>query len=233
MNKFLVLAALAGAGAGIALGLTPARAADTAPARSVAAAPVADYDAFTGWFAGAFVGGAWGKAAAPGVASLNTDGFVGGGLLGYRQRVAGNIYLGLFTELAGGSNDGTLRSGGISATYKNQWYGDTTAQIGTRITPDLLVYASGGVAYGGTKLTVSGFGGSLSADDTRVGWAAGVGAEYNLRAINLPGNLRVDWKHVDLGDDAACVGVGGPVCIGLTKVKYRDNPVTVGWLARF
>jgi len=82
--------------------------------------------------------------------------------------------------------------------------------LGFTITPTLLVYGTGGLAYGGVDSSVTIFQQNLPADstfgapfssigrfsNTRVGWTAGGGLEW-LFAPNW--SLKVEYLYYDLG----------------------------------
>lgn len=76
------------------------------------------------------------------------------------------------------------------------WFGTLRARAGIPVTTGVLLYGTGGLAYGGvsnrsvTALT------NLAGDDTKFGWAAGAGVEYKIS----PGwSVKTEWLHIDLG----------------------------------
>jgi outer membrane immunogenic protein len=93
---------------------------------------------------------------------------------------------------------------------ETKWFITTRARLGFLAAPTLLIYGTGGVAFGDveTNLTQSclvngcGFTStaisllSLRTDDIKTGWAAGAGVEWML-APNW--TLRGEWLHIDLG----------------------------------
>lgn len=92
------------------------------------------------------------------------------------------------------------------AEQKLEWFGTSRVRAGYLVTPNLLLYGSGGFASGSMEVSVAntvpglpcGIAGACpgATDDTfRYGWAAGVGAEYQW------GNWSVslDYIHYDLG----------------------------------
>jgi outer membrane immunogenic protein len=104
----------------------------------------------------------------------------------------------------------TLAAPGLTrvhtAEQELQWFGTSRLRAGYLVTPNLLFYGSGGFASGSMEVTVAntavgvpcGVAGACprATDDTfRYGWAAGVGAEYQM------GNwsLALDYIHYDLG----------------------------------
>lgn len=89
------------------------------------------------------------------------------------------------------------------------WFGTVRGRIGfTPFNPQLLLYATGGFAYGGVRNvfqyadifpTVPSvlFGGAYH-DSTKTGWTVGGGAEY--APIEFPNwSLKAEYLYVDLG----------------------------------
>ena len=88
-------------------------------------------------------------------------------------------------------------------------FGTVRGRLGFLATPRLLLYGTGGFAWGkakidkqtrlyhsdGTFVEVTGTG---SADENHLGWAAGLGGEFML-TDNW--TIRGEWLHVDLGKE--------------------------------
>lgn len=174
--------------------------------------------------------------------SPSLEGFIGGGLFGYNWQVANWIY-GLETDFQGTAQKGGANAvcpGGttnsvnglctpghigdtindparpvyVDLTERLQWLGTVRARFGTTITPTMLIYLTGGLAYGAVKVTetVSGIdvngtpgangatftpgGGALSHTHIQFGWAAGAGYEAVVWQNWL---ARVEYLYVDLG----------------------------------
>lgn len=114
-------------------------------------------------------------------------------------------------------------SGSFSATSSErlQWYGTARARVGFIPLPQLLLYATGGLAYGEThgsgsvlrsttfnlglpspgnptSINCTGLQICLAGSDSKVtaGWTAGAGEEY---AVTQHITLKVEYLHVDLG----------------------------------
>ena len=92
------------------------------------------------------------------------------------------------------------------AEQKLEWFGTSRVRAGYLLTPNFLLYGSGGFASGRMEVSVANTAAGVPCavagacpagkDDTfRYGWAAGVGAEYQW------GNwsLSLDYIHYDLG----------------------------------
>jgi len=144
--------------------------------------------------------------------ALSRKGVIGGGQFGYNWQ-SGNIVAGLEADIQGSAVHGsgsyfyTGFLGGlpISNTVDSSidWFGTVRGRLGVTLQPSFLLYATGGLAYGGVSFnanviavpaTVTTFQGSTSG--IRTGWTAGAGAEW---AIAPRWTVRAEYLHVDLG----------------------------------
>jgi outer membrane immunogenic protein len=201
-----------------------------------------------------------------------SSGFIGGGQIGYDIQFGGrfaNAVAGVEADIqgiAGGSGSSTnyfsaipvpqsnparlvttLMSGGASLSY----LGTVRGRIGYAVMPTVLVYGTGGLAYGGVNAnvngvqaydpvainrTVAGFGGG-SYSNTQVGWTAGGGAEWMF----LPNwSAKAEYLYYDLGSvrfnagtsTATDTGVGGAGLLWANTVqaqtKFTGNIVRAG-----
>lgn len=90
-------------------------------------------------------------------------------------------------------------------TYRDlDWFGTVRARAGYLATPDLLVYGTGGVAFGKTFFKeIAGYpvGGvtltEAESDKISVGWTAGAGIEF---AIDESWSLKAEYLYYDLGE---------------------------------
>ena len=157
------------------------------------------------------IGGGPGCAVLP---ALNTDGdgFVGGGQIGYNQQI-GSFLAGIETDIQYTDIARTSTAPGVypfvgfgavpvatySATNRLDYLGTLRARVGY-VMDRVLVYATGGLAYGDvrTAQTASSFGVTFASDrtDTEVGFAAGAGVEYGFTP-NLTG--KAEALYYDLG----------------------------------
>lgn len=211
-------------------------------------------------------------AAAGGTATLdggNGAGFVGGGQIGYNWQFASTLVAGIEADIQGitgaggnGATTTTVVPTGLtvlvppaftpvsinvtttmSARKSLDYLGTVRGRIGYLFTPALLVYGTGGVAYGGVNLNVSGvqsvnplpggpppfqqavgFGGG-SFSDTRVGWTIGVGGEWRLASH---WSAKFEYLHYDLGSFQTNVGTtsqlvvtGDTAWINATSARAR------------
>ena len=107
------------------------------------------------------------------------------------------------------------------------------ARLGFTPLNDLLLYGTGGLAYGGVRnsaslaLTPLGDGNYAGAtSETRVGWTAGVGGEY---AFANSWSVKLEYLYVDLGTTGVqMTDPGRPNTFIDYGFRHRDNIVRVG-----
>lgn len=85
------------------------------------------------------------------------------------------------------------------------WFGTFRGRIGFTPFCRLMIYGTGGLAYGdvdysATLMFTPTFGYPASVEETRVGWTAGGGLEY---AITHHWSVKVEYLYYDLGDKSA------------------------------
>ncbi len=259
MNKFFM--------AGVALtvlGVT-ANAADLGARRNQPMAPIASAApayTWTGLYAGVNVGGAFssgnsfrmigdgasfGNAAVglmPAMVSNKRSGFAGGFQLGANYQT-GKFVIGAETDLQmlGFSRKSTISMvSGTSGSLKqsSHWLGTTRVRLGFTPVDRLLVYGTGGVAYGNIKanggyiapgLANAVWQGSMS--DTKFGWTLGVGAEYAL-TNNITAKL--EYLYYDLGKGDVVMGAANVAAAGVSpayRMENRGNIVRAGLNYKF
>jgi outer membrane immunogenic protein len=174
-----------------------------------------------------------------GRASANLSGFAGGGQIGYNYQWGSNVVIGLEADMQGAGISGsgsyvgagldTYRMGRMNMPHADRqvvgygnvqaslnWFGTVRGRLGYLFTPTMLVYATGGLTYGGAtaKATYAsvtnwintgmldfpysqaGFGGG-QASTTLVGWNAGGGLEWMF----MPNwSLKAEAFYYDLGN---------------------------------
>ena len=154
----------------------------------------------------------------PGGLGSQSAGFIGGGQAGYNWQT-GAFVLGVETDFDGSTlsksfnNVGTpfVGAGGLTGDFltvngKNSltWLGTTRGRVGFVATPDnrLMIYGTGGVAYGGGNSQFSVFDATTGSifsgnpSSTRVGWVIGGGVEY---AITNNITIKGEYLYADLG----------------------------------
>jgi outer membrane immunogenic protein len=157
------------------------------------------------------------SASFPGGLGSQSAGFIGGGQAGYNWQT-GAFVLGVETDFDGSTlsksfnNIGSpfIGPGGLSDSLTVNgktsltWLGTTRARVGFVATPDnrLMIYATGGVAYGGGNSQFSVFDATTGSifsgnpSSTRVGWVIGGGVEY---AITNNITIKGEYLYADLG----------------------------------
>ena len=159
---------------------------------------------------------------------FDMNGGIAGGQAGYNWQV-GNWVLGIEADIQwSGERGSALYRCGATATggvclpgltflppgatgttlaldQKLEWFGTVRGRAGVVVTPRVLLYGTGGLAYGSIKSTgfLSGFnpnGGTVTSvgsnTDTRFGWTVGAGAE-----AMITGNwtAKLEYLYMDLG----------------------------------
>lgn len=253
----------------LVLGATTASAADLAPRMyTKAPPPVAAVYNWTGFYVGGNVGYGWGNRdtffnplptgagfvnLAP--TTLNTDpkGVLGGVQAGYNWQV-GSVVWGVEADIQGANISGSAfqspivqfngtpfaAGSALSASEKIDWFGTVRGRVGFTATPLVLLYATGGLAYGGVNYTANtNFlpGGNqqypASLSDTRFGWTAGGGLEW---AFAGNWSAKFEALYYDLGT-ASTIANGVPgqpagTCGGTGFCQVGYSWKTTGAIAR-
>lgn len=159
-----------------------------------------------------------------------SSGFIGGGQLGYNKQLAFSnlsLLVGIEADIQGiaGSN-GTQSKNSIAVpsewiderltlsgttSQSLSYIGTVRGRLGILAMPNLLIFGSGGLAYGGVNASVNYWGSnptlyynsiyanyfsSGSYSNTQVGWTAGGGAEWMF----MPNwSAKVEYLYYDLG----------------------------------
>jgi outer membrane immunogenic protein len=164
---------------------------------------------------------------ATGAFPLNTDGFIGGGQLGYNWLLANFWVAGFEADVQGLTGDGSssrssaadVTFGGsphgvgtnLSVTKSIDFLGTVRGRLGYQVMPSLLVFGTGGFAYGHVKSSTSisqyligtglgnleaSFGTNSSVSRMRGGWTLGGGLEW-MFAPNW--SAKGEYLYYDLG----------------------------------
>jgi outer membrane immunogenic protein len=200
--------------------------------KQVAPAPPTCDFSWTGFYIGANGGYGWGSADThfdplPDAATFfdleptslepDPDGFIGGGQLGYNFQWNWLI-LGVEADFQGSDMEGSGTSspiinitGGperpgsfLVAHERTQWFGTARARMGFAPFCRLMVYATGGLAYGNVDYSANanfdnGFTYPVSFSKTKAGWTVGGGLEY---ALSHHWSVRAEYLYYDLGDES-------------------------------
>jgi outer membrane immunogenic protein len=134
--------------------------------------------------------------------SENLNGIVGGAQAGFNWQI-GAFLLGLETDFQATSQSHKLTWGGIETERDSlPWFGTTRARFGAAF-GHWLFYGTAGVAYGEGRVEFTGVV-TATAVTQRVGWAAGLGAEW---AVLNGLTVRAEYLHLDTGTvDALSIG---------------------------
>ncbi|MBV9617780.1 MAG: porin family protein [Verrucomicrobia bacterium] len=193
--------------------------------------PACDFT-WTGLYIGGNAGYAWGHAdtdfdplpnpvsfgaLAPTTLRPDPGGFIGGGQLGYNYQWKW-LVLGAETDFQGSDiegddtvspiidNAGAPDAAGtfLFAHERMQWLGTVRGRIGVAPICRLLIYGTGGLAYGNVDYSANtnfdnGTTYPTNFTETKTGWAAGGGIEY---ALTNHWTVRAEYLHYDLGDES-------------------------------
>jgi outer membrane immunogenic protein len=188
-------------------------------------------DNWRGFYAGFNTGVAWGDFKVSGVPSFSSDGWIGGGQFGYRQRVINDVVLGLEVDGQFGSlNDSITIAKGVSASHKTRSFETARLVLGVANGP-WLIYGTAGVAgaQGKGSLTVGST--TLSDSANHLGYAVGAGVEWQIPQVPS-WSVAAEYLYLSFGSASYCAGVFGPVCIGVNG-NLNDNVVRAKLNYRF
>ena len=157
-KKLLLSVAFFGAAAGVG-----------SPALAAPPTPLPMMYNWTGCYIGANAGYSWGRASAdvnapslgfPFGANFDMNGFIGGGQVGCNWQYSNAVW-GLETDFQGSAQKGSRFaafnfSEGTSShniEAKLRWFGTVRARAGVLVVPTVLLYGTGGLAYGNVQVT--------------------------------------------------------------------------------
>jgi outer membrane immunogenic protein len=181
---------------------------------------------WTGFYVGGNLGYSWGRSSDTSTATngagttlvtatgrSNLDGIVGGGQIGYNWQMANWVW-GLEADIQGTDEKGSrsficpavtclppaaLALPDVNATLsqKIDWFGTVRGRAGILAAPQVLLYATGGLAYGEIKTGETvGLLNTFSTSTTNVGWTVGAGVEG---VIGGGWTAKLEYLYVDLG----------------------------------
>ncbi|WOH68254.1 porin family protein [Bradyrhizobium sp. BWA-3-5] len=190
-------------------------------------------------------------------AGANMDGVIGGGQIGYNWQVQNWVW-GLEADIQGsdqkGRRDYLCPTGvctppfGVIAVFpgpavpvaldqKLEWFGTVRGRVGVLATPQVLFYATGGLAYGevNTSAVIGAGAFGFNAHDTRVGYTVGAGVEG---AIGGNWTAKLEYLYMDLGRTSGTFlttipALGGGVLSYNYSSRITDNIVRVGLNYKF
>lgn len=157
----------------------------------------------------------------------NDRDFTIGGHAGYNVQ-CGRLLYGLETDISYfGANAESNCGGGCGGTRTfdsgMNWFGTVRGRLGLVHDDYFLLFATAGLAYGGTdhQFTDTSLSFSQTDHDTRVGWTAGGGIEF-MRDSHW--SLRADALYVDLGSEGhTYTATTSDGCPCVAHVDWEDN----------
>lgn len=217
-------------------------------------APVVAVYNWTGLYIGTNVGYSWGRGITDGTQTIGSavaaatvvtpmsgradvNGFIGGAQLGYNWQQGAWVFglegdIQFSNERGSGDVCTALCPAGYVFTrdYKLDWFGTARGRVGFLPAERILLYATGGLAYGnftGSSWTLPMNFGTWSS--LQAGWTVGAGVES---ALGANWSVKFEYLYMDLGS----VG-GSSATVGLNKwvfnTKFTDNIVRVGLNYKF
>jgi outer membrane immunogenic protein len=232
-------------------------------ARSYTKAPVvAPVSTWSGFYVGGNLGYGWGNGNTdfsflPDPTAFNfnntslgarSTGVIGGAQAGYNWQM-GSLVTGLEADIQGSGIKGSVSAAPtvlgtslptpdrslISSEPKLSWFGTVRGRLGVTVTPELLLYGTGGLAYGHVDASANYLDNGdptvaapASVSKTRVGWTAGAGAEWMFAH---EWSAKIEYLYLDLGSDSA-IGSFAPPIPPQFQVGYtwhtRENMTRVG-----
>ncbi|OAI30142.1 hypothetical protein A1351_09550 [Methylosinus sp. R-45379] len=212
--------------------------------------------------------------AASGNVNAQRNGFIGGGQVGYNYQFGNSFLVGLEADLQGtGIRSENSFTGGTSwnafnvaagpfglsfdrsaagtttVTTRTDWLGTVRGRLGYIWGPSFLIYATGGLAYGGVQATTNqslllnntlsasvlgaqvaalsvpyaSIGGIGRYNESRIGWTVGGGIEW-LFAPNL--SFKAEYLYYDLGEVRYLNGPLAAVGPQLTVLGFTSPALT-------
>jgi len=172
----------------------------------------------------------------PAKLSPHPSGVEGGIQGGYNYQV-GCFVAGIEADFSGSGMSGSSTSaiigtngapvagvGPLTAHQTINWFGTLRPRLGYTVTPTILLYGTGGLAYGNVSLSADTDLRPLlpifyhaASSDTNVGWTAGGGIEW---AISKCWSVKAEYLFMDLGSQSA-VADPNIVLTPPTQVGYK------------
>ena len=206
------------------------------------------------------VGGGLGVAQAFGVipysAPSNISGFIGGGQIGYNYEL-NNLVLGVEADVDGTTgrtssnallaNDIFIFPTGTQTAQRLDWLGTLRGRFGWTPIDRLLVYATGGLAFGQSTASLALYNSVASPvlssyvqSKRNTGWTVGGGLEYALPDVWSNWSVKVEYLYYDLGYSNSTIYysnidlTGGPEVSTLNgRIRHNGNIVRAGLNYKF
>jgi outer membrane immunogenic protein len=199
-------------------------------------------------FANQPVPGAFFDAVQPRRFGYDGNGFLAGLTLGYNQKFSSSFVAGIESDIAWTNTDASQTSAIVAnvlaadvtapttLSTELQWFGTLRARAGVLATPQLLLYATGGLAYANIEVRGSEkFGGlgppatvfpyaSGSSSDWKAGWTVGGGGEWLLGRQTT---IKAEYLYYDLNDSSVAL-VGPTGGTATYNVENKGHIVRMG-----
>ncbi len=179
----------------------------------------------------------------PSSVPLDAKGFIGGVQIGYNYQMTGTAFVvGVEADIqfTDARKSAQFVNTGIGSYYnastRMDYLGTLRGRLGFAVSPQLLVYATGGLAYGQVKYdSVAGGPGvrvTYNSTATKLGYVLGAGAEY---AFNRNWSLKTEYLYYDLGKTAGQTTPfqGGPFTTLAVERKNTGHIARLGVNYRF
>lgn len=157
--------------------------------------------------------------------SFNTNGFIGGGQIGYLYDFSNHILAGVETDIQGvaasstgffagtdtvANNQALTVDSNVAASKRVDYLGTLRGRLGYLLKPNLLISGTGGLSYGGVHSSTTidqsllgpqailgtNWGTAGSYSKTRIGWTAGGNIEWMFRSN---WSAKIEYLYYDLG----------------------------------
>jgi outer membrane immunogenic protein len=184
---------------------------------------------WTGFYAGLHLGygqgdgvttSTWTPASVPPGFTLSPSpsGLIGGAQAGYNYQM-GCFVVGIEADFSGSGMSGSSSISpypagppdSVGTAHENiNWFGTVRPRLGYTVQPNVLIYATGGLAYGDVSYSANGYDPFVaypaSVSTTKVGWALGGGVEY---AVSRCWTIKAEYLYMDLGSESALSTMNG------------------------
>lgn len=157
---------------------------------------------WAGPYLGANVGYAWGDVTNNGA---SPSGPAGGLQAGYNWQ-SGPLVFGVEGDIQASGADDTF----AAWKFSNPWFGTARGRVGYALN-NILLYATGGLAFGSLKGETLG----LSESHTSLGWTIGLGAEV---ALSQNWSAKAEYLYVDLSNSTFLTGLQHGYEFGMLRV---------------
>ncbi len=165
---------------------------------------------------------------------MNSSRFFGGGQLGYNWQFAPAWVVGVESDFDLADIQGMASTATTSPTASGNlgsrldWFGTVRGRAGYLVTPNALLYATGGWAYGHTTSTANaaalGLSVGSSVGNDLNGWTVGGGLEY---AMNPWLSFKTEYLYLDLGTTTVASGAAAGVPFSISE-KTTVHTVKAG-----